>query len=101
MARIRQGSVFGDGKASMDTDDLGRSVRRREDIRFLTGRGRYVEDFALPGEVHAYILRSPHGHAVIERIDIAAARQAEGVLGVFTEADLRPTASAPCPVSPR
>jgi len=72
----------------MLSDDRGRSVRRLEDARFLTGRGRYVEDFALPGEVHAYVLRSPHAHAVIEGIDTAGAQEAAGVLGVFTEADL-------------
>jgi carbon-monoxide dehydrogenase large subunit len=72
----------------MDTDDRGRSMRRLEDIRFLIGRGRYVEDFALSGEVYAYVLRSPHSHAVIERIDTTGAREANGILGVFTEADL-------------
>ena len=66
-----------------------RSVRRIEDLRFLTGRGRYVADVALPGEVHAHVLRSPHGHAVIEHIDTRAASQAPGVLGVYTETDLR------------
>ena len=82
----------------MDTDDRGRSMRRLEDIRFLTGRGRYVEDFALSGEVYAYVLRSPHAHAVIERIDTAGAREANGILGVFTEADLRADGigSLPC-----
>src|SRR5215813_11849454 len=74
---------------TMNIDDRGRSVRRLEDARFLTGRGRYVEDFALPGEVHAHVLRSPHAHAVIERVDISSAREADGILGVFTEADLR------------
>jgi carbon-monoxide dehydrogenase large subunit len=82
----------------MDTDDRGRSMRRLEDIRFLTGRGRYVEDFALSGEVYAYVLRSPHSHAVIERIDTTGAREANGILGVFTEADLRADGigSLPC-----
>src|SRR5438445_9942136 len=69
--------------------DEGRSVRRLEDVRFLTGRGRYAEDFTLPGEVRGYLVRSPHGHAAIDGIDTAAARAAPGVLGVFTEADLR------------
>src|SRR5260370_21570416 len=81
----------------VNEDDRGRSVRRLEDFRFLTGRGRYVEDFAMPGEGHAYILRSPHGHAAIERIDSAAAREAEGVLGVVTEADLRADRVGPLP----
>jgi len=81
----------------MLSDDRGRSVRRLEDARFLTGRGRYVEDFALPGEVHAYVLRSPHAHAVIESIDTAGAQEAAGVLGVFTEADLAADGIGPLP----
>src|SRR5215467_3971344 len=74
-----------------------RSIRRLEDFRFLTGRGRYVEDFAVPGEVHAHILRSPHSHAAIERIDTMAARETDGVVGVFTEADLRADRISPLP----
>jgi aerobic carbon-monoxide dehydrogenase large subunit len=81
----------------MNTYDRGRSVRRFEDIRFLTGRGRYVDDFVMPGEVYAFVLRSPHAHAMIERIDIAGARKAAGVLGVFTEADLRADHIGPLP----
>ena len=57
----------------MKTEDRGRSVRRLEDFRFLTGVGRYVDDFSLPGQVYAHVLRSPHAHAAIERIDTAAA----------------------------
>src|SRR5437764_7469675 len=60
-------------EAQMKTEGRGRSVRRFEDFRFLTGAGRYVEDLALPGQVHAHVLRSPHAHAAIERIDTAAA----------------------------
>jgi carbon-monoxide dehydrogenase large subunit len=81
----------------METDDAARSVRRFEDIRFLTGRGRYVEDVAVPGEVHAYVLRSPHAHAMIQSIDTLAARAAPGVLGVFTEDDLRVEGAGPLP----
>ena len=72
----------------MDNGDRRRSVRRFEDVRFLTGRGRYVEDFVLAGEAHAYVLRSPHAHALIKRIDKAAAARQPGVHGVFTSADL-------------
>src|SRR6266446_4569841 len=77
--------------------DDARSVRRLEDVRFLTGRGRYAEDFTLPGEVRGYLVRSPHGHAAIDGIDTAAARGAPGVLGVFTEADLRADGIGPLP----
>ncbi len=67
---------------------IGRSLRRLEDERFLTGQGRYVDDIAVPGQLHGVVLRSPHGHAVIEGIDAAAARAMPGVNGVFTAADL-------------
>jgi aerobic carbon-monoxide dehydrogenase large subunit len=81
----------------MNRDDAARSVRRFEDFRFLTGRGRYVEDVTVPGEAHAYVLRSPHAHAMMERIDTLAARATPGVLGVFTEADLRAEGIGPLP----
>ncbi len=45
----------------MDGDHIGRSLRRLEDERFLTGTGRYVEDFSPPGQLHAVVVRSPHG----------------------------------------
>lgn len=78
-------------------DDRGRSVRRLEDARFLTGRGRYVEDCTVAGEAHAHMLRSPHAYAVIERIDTDGARESAGVLGVFTEADLAADSIGPLP----
>ncbi|HKO08434.1 MAG TPA: xanthine dehydrogenase family protein molybdopterin-binding subunit [Alphaproteobacteria bacterium] len=65
------------------------SLRRIEDERFLTGRGRFVDDLALPGQLHAQVLRSPHAHASIESIDTGAALTVAGVRGIFTEADLR------------
>jgi carbon-monoxide dehydrogenase large subunit len=67
---------------------VGKPIRRREDPRLLTGQGTYVGDLALPGMVHAAILRSPHAHARILRIDPAAAAAAPGVLFVATAADL-------------
>src|SRR5260370_20151579 len=81
----------------MKTEDRGRSLRRLEDFRFLTGIGRYVDDVALPGQIHAHVLRSPHAHAAIERIDTAAARDGSGVLGVFTDTDLRADGIGPLP----
>ena len=67
--------------------DLGHSLRRREDARFLIGRGCYLDDLRLPGMVRAVVLRSPHAHAVLRGIDAAAARAAPGVLAVLTAAD--------------
>src|SRR5689334_9469580 len=72
----------------MDEAHIGRSLRRLEDQRFLTGRGRYVDDIDMPGHLHGIVLRSPHGHAAIDSIDTAVARAAPGVRGVFTAADL-------------
>ncbi len=81
----------------MDANALGRSVRRLEDFRFLTGRGRYVDDITVPGAVCLHVLRSPHAHAEIERVDIATAQAVPGVLGVFAEADLRAEGLGPLP----
>src|SRR6266478_2555432 len=72
----------------MNGGHIGRSLRRLEDSRFLTGQGRYVDDMDLPGQLHGIVLRSPHGHAAIDGIDTAAARAMPGVHGVFTAADL-------------
>jgi aerobic carbon-monoxide dehydrogenase large subunit len=81
----------------MDANTLGRSVRRLEDFRFLTGCGRYVDDVAVPGAAYLHVLRSPHAHAAIDRIDISVARAAPGVLGVFAEADLSAEGLGPLP----
>src|SRR5271168_31482 len=67
---------------------IGRSLRRLEDRRFLSGQGRYVDDVDVPGQLHGIVLRSPYGHAAIDGIDSAAARTMPGVRGVFTAADL-------------
>ncbi len=61
----------------------GSSVKRTEDPRLLTGRGRYVADIRLPGMLHAAFCRSPHAHARLLRLDTAAARQAPGVVAIF------------------
>ncbi|MCL6597432.1 MAG: molybdopterin-dependent oxidoreductase [Alicyclobacillus macrosporangiidus] len=67
---------------------FGAAVKRREDARLITGRGRYTDDVQLPGMLYASILRSPHAHARIKRIDVSAARAASGVVAVFTGQDL-------------
>ena len=66
----------------------GQPVRRKEDPRLLTGRGRFVADQRVAGECHAVILRSPHAHAEIRSIDAAAARDAPGVVAVLTGKEL-------------
>jgi len=67
---------------------IGQSVSRFEDPRLLQGGGRYIDDVNLPGQAHATLLRSPHAHARIVRLDLDAARALPGVLGIFTQADL-------------
>jgi aerobic carbon-monoxide dehydrogenase large subunit len=67
---------------------FGERVKRREDPRMLAGASQYVGDIQLPGAVEAAFVRSPHPHAEIRAIDVAAARQAPGVLAVLTHAEL-------------
>src|SRR5436190_2342188 len=67
---------------------IGASVRRKEDFRFITGKGQYTDDISRPGETRALFLRSPHAHAKIKKIDPAAARTMPGVLAVLTGAEL-------------
>src|SRR5271166_3196469 len=67
---------------------IGTPVRRREDYRFLTGQGTYTDDINRPGQVYAYILRSPHANARIAEIDTAAAMSAPGVVAVYTGKDM-------------
>src|SRR5271168_2771888 len=67
---------------------IGQPVRRVEDRRFLTGRGRYLDDIDRPHQTHAVFLRSPHAHALIRAIDVTAAAAAPGVMMVLTGADL-------------
>ncbi|HEV8030660.1 MAG TPA: xanthine dehydrogenase family protein molybdopterin-binding subunit [Stellaceae bacterium] len=73
----------------MAVQAIGDRVRREEDFRLLTGRGRYVEDVSTIGAAHGYVLRSPHAHARIVSIDFERAKAAPGVLSVLTSADLR------------
>jgi len=81
---------------------IGDVPKRREDARFVTGQGRYLDDLAFPGVTHAVVLRSPHAHARIDAIAVAAARGLPGVLAVLTSADakadglrpMRPTVEA-------
>jgi carbon-monoxide dehydrogenase large subunit len=72
-----------------DRSGIGAAPKRREDLRFLTGHGRYLDDLAFDGLTHAIVLRSPYAHARIVRIDTEAARGAPGVLAVLTAEDAR------------
>jgi aerobic carbon-monoxide dehydrogenase large subunit len=72
----------------MGADGIGAAVRRKEDVRFLTGRGTYTDDISRHGQTHAYIVRSSQPHAAIKRIDTSKALAAPGVVAVFTGADM-------------
>src|ERR687892_586889 len=75
---------------------IGKSIKRREDPRFITGRGSYVDDVKVPGTTYAAFVRSPHAHARIKRIDSAAAAKHPGVVAIFTGADMTGVNSLPC-----
>jgi aerobic carbon-monoxide dehydrogenase large subunit len=72
----------------MSATGIGASVKRSEDIRFITGKGHYVDDINRPGQAHAYFLRSPHAHATLHKVDISGALKAPGVVAVFTGDDI-------------
>jgi carbon-monoxide dehydrogenase large subunit len=83
----------------MTTDNLfGKSIKRREDPRFITGRGNYVDDVKLPGTLHAAFVRSPHAHAKIRKIDTSAASAMKGVVAVFTGKQMIDDGVKPLPV---
>jgi carbon-monoxide dehydrogenase large subunit len=83
MATVTDGRLF------------GKSIKRREDPRFITGRGTYVDDVKLPGMTYAAFVRSPHAHAKIKAIDSARATKVPGVLAVYTGQDVR-VGGLPC-----
>ena len=64
------------------SEGIGVSVRRKEDKKFLTGKGRYTDDISRPGQVHAFFVRSDVAHANIKSINIKSAKEAEGVVAV-------------------
>jgi carbon-monoxide dehydrogenase large subunit len=76
---------------------VGQPVPRAEDPVLLRGEGRYADDFNLPGQAHAVMVRSPHAHGLIRRIEAAAARHRPGVLAVYTAADLAEGGIGPLP----
>src|SRR5215813_1564364 len=72
----------------MSATGIGAAVRRKEDLRFITGKGQYTDDVIRPGETRAVFVRSPHAHAKIKRIDASAAKSLPGVVAVLTGAEL-------------
>jgi len=79
---------FLDNAIALQKFGVGQPVRRKEDDTLVRGKGRYTDDFRLPNQVYAWIVRSTHAHGLIRNIDTSAARTMPGVLGVWTGADL-------------
>ncbi len=73
----------------MGIEGIGARVARKEDKRFITGAGRYVDDMVVPGMKHAAFVRSPYAHARIKKIDVKAAKAMPGVIGVLTGKELK------------
>jgi carbon-monoxide dehydrogenase large subunit len=67
---------------------VGQPVRRKEDDTLVRGKGRYTDDFSLPGQAYAWIVRSSHAHGILRKVDVSAAKAMPGVLGAWTGADL-------------
>ncbi|HSR80699.1 MAG TPA: xanthine dehydrogenase family protein molybdopterin-binding subunit [Hyphomicrobiaceae bacterium] len=72
----------------MTATGIGAPVRRKEDQRFITGKGQYTDDINRPGQAYAVFVRSPHAHATLKTIDASAALAAPGCLAVYTGADI-------------
>src|SRR5436305_669890 len=79
---------------------IGHPLRRKEDARLLTGKGRFTDDFSIDGETYAAMVRSPHPHARIVSIETSAAVSMPGVLGVFTGAECAAEGIKPIPHTP-
>src|SRR5262245_48368494 len=84
---------------------IGQPLRRKEDLRLLTGGGRFSDDVSLPGQAYAVMVRSPHAHARIRAVDTAKAGAMPGVLAVLTAADaaadgVKPIPHTPIPMKP-
>jgi aerobic carbon-monoxide dehydrogenase large subunit len=77
-----------DNAVAMQKYGVGQPVRRKEDDTLVRGKGKYTDDFDLPGQLYAWIVRSSHAHGLIRNIDTAAAKTMPGVRGVWTGKDL-------------
>jgi aerobic carbon-monoxide dehydrogenase large subunit len=77
-----------DNAIALQKFGVGQPVRRKEDDTLVRGRGKYTDDFSLPGQVYAWIVRSSHAHGTLRGIETEAAKAMPGVLGVWTGADL-------------
>ncbi len=79
-----------------NTSYIGKSIKRVEDRRFSTGKGRYTDDIVLPGQTYANFVRSPYGHAKIVSVDSSAAKDMPGVVAIYTGEDVKALNGVPC-----
>src|SRR3954469_11889387 len=75
---------------------IGQPVKRVEDKRFITGRGRYTDDIILPGLTYASFVRSPYAHAKIISVNVDEAKAMPGVIAIYTGADVADVNGVPC-----
>ena len=75
---------------------IGKSVKRVEDKRFITGKGKYTDDIKLPGMVYGAFVRSPYANAKVRKVDVAKAKAMPGVVAIFTGADVAAVNGVPC-----
>jgi carbon-monoxide dehydrogenase large subunit len=85
------------GRTTMPKDHgIGASSKRREDVRFLTGRGRYTDDINLHGQAYVHFLRSDVAHGLLNKVDTSAAAEMPGVIRIFTSKDFEGVGGLPC-----
>ena len=77
-----------DNAIALQKYGVGQPVRRKEDDTLVRGKGKYTDDFSLPGQAYCWMVRSSHAHGIIKGIDTDAAKTMPGVLGVWTGKDL-------------
>jgi carbon-monoxide dehydrogenase large subunit len=82
------------------TTMIGAKIHRREDPRLVSGEGRFIDDFTRPGTVFLAVVRSPHAHARIKKIDVAKAAKAPGVVAVYTHKDIAKVIAGTMPAAP-
>ncbi len=83
-----------------ETFGSSQSLRRREDIRFITGTGRFTDDINVPHQAYAYFVRSTHAHGILRSVVTDRARSLPGVIGVFTGKDIHSSGIGPIPYLP-
>src|SRR5271167_1064122 len=79
----------------VETFGISQPVRRREDIRFVAGRGCFADDISVPGQVYTYFVRSKYAHGILRAVNCERARKMPGVLGIFTGNDLHAAGIGP------